>query len=94
SLTAGEAMGYRSGRIKYCAAVVSFALVSQCFRLGIAGVIHYSSSLYSGILLSASLPLVEVLAVVFFKDPYPPEKKGVALFLSLWGFVSYFYGEY
>ncbi|EPS58788.1 hypothetical protein M569_16026, partial [Genlisea aurea] len=89
----GEATGYRSGRIKYYAAVFSVALVCQCLRLGIAGVIHYSSSLYSGILLSVLLPLVEVLAVVFFKDEYPPEK-GIALFLSLWGFVSYFYGEY
>jgi fatty-acid desaturase len=38
------------------------------------------------------IPVTEVLAVMFFHEPFNGTK-GVALALSLWGFVSYFYGE-
>jgi hypothetical protein len=38
------------------------------------------------------LPLTEVLAVIFYKESFKAEK-GVSLVLSLWGFLSYFYGE-
>ena len=38
------------------------------------------------------LPVTEILAVIFYKENFQAEK-GVALALSLWGFVSYFYGE-
>ncbi|KAL0695571.1 hypothetical protein Bca4012_062751 [Brassica carinata] len=47
----------------------------------------------SGVLISALLPVTEVLAVVCLREKFQAEK-GVALLLSLWGFVSYFYGEY
>lgn len=36
--------------------------------------------------------MTEVLAVIIYKENFQAEK-GVALVLSLWGFVSYFYGE-
>jgi hypothetical protein len=38
------------------------------------------------------IPVTEVLAVMFFHETFNGTK-GVALALSLWGFVSYFYGE-
>ncbi|OWM79996.1 hypothetical protein CDL15_Pgr006300 [Punica granatum] len=67
--------------------------MGQFFFLGAVGVIFCASSLFSGILISLMLPLTEVLAVIFFKEKFQAEK-GVSLALSLWGFVSYFYGEF
>lgn len=52
-----------------------------------------ASSLLSGIIIAVLLPVTEVLAVVFYKEHFQAEK-GIALVLSLWGFTSYFYGEY
>ena len=69
------------------------ALIWQCFFLGAIGVIFCASSLLSGIIIAVLLPVTEVLAVVFYKEKFQAEK-GVALVLSLWGFASYFYGEY
>ncbi|KAK7268316.1 hypothetical protein RIF29_21013 [Crotalaria pallida] len=37
--------------------------------------------------------IIEILAVIFYKETFKAEK-GVSLVLSIWGFVSYFYGEY
>ncbi|KAL0324996.1 UNVERIFIED_CONTAM: Purine permease 3 [Sesamum radiatum] len=48
--------------------------------------------LHSGILISVLLPTIEVLAVIFYHEKFQAEK-GVSLFLSLWEFISYFFGE-
>ncbi|XLR04793.1 hypothetical protein S83_070991 [Arachis hypogaea] len=58
----------------------------QFFFLGAIGVIFCASSLLSGIIIAVFLP------VILYKENFEAEK-GVALVLSLWGFVSYFYGE-
>ncbi|KAL2515663.1 Uncharacterized protein Fot_29634 [Forsythia ovata] len=58
--------------------------------LSYVGVIFYGSSLLSDVLVTVSLPITESLAVLFFDEKFQPEK-GVALFLSPWGFVFYFF---
>lgn len=68
------------------------ALLWQFFFLGAIGVIFCASSLLSGIIIATLLPVTESLAVLFFHEKFQAEK-GLALTLSLWGFVSYFYGE-
>ena len=60
--------------------------------MGTVGIIFCASSLLSGILIAVLLPVTEILAVIFYREKFQAEK-GVALVLSLWGFVSYFYGE-
>ena len=60
--------------------------------MGAVGIIFCASSLLSGIVIAVLLPMTEILAVIFFREKFQAEK-GVALALSLWGFVSYFYGE-
>lgn len=72
--------------------VVFGAIAWQCFFLGALGVIFCASSLLSGIIIAAGLPVTEILGVIFYKENFKPEK-GVALALSLWGSISYFYGE-
>ncbi|XP_071737690.1 purine permease 1-like [Rutidosis leptorrhynchoides] len=88
-----EAKEFELGQTKYYAILCSSALIWQCFFLGAIGVIFCASSLLSGIIIAVLLPVTEVLAVVFYKEKFQVEK-GVALVLSLWGFTSYFYGEY
>ena len=72
--------------------LVLSAIVWQTFFLGAIGIIFCASSLLSGIVIAVLLPITEILAVIFYHEKFQAEK-GVALALSLWGFVSYFYGE-
>ncbi|KAJ4916748.1 Purine permease 1 [Raphanus sativus] len=81
------------GSAFYYTLVVMTGIVYQGLFLGAIGVVFCASSLASGVLISALLPVTEVLAVVCFQEKFQAEK-GVALLLSLWGFVSYFYGEF
>lgn len=76
----------------YYVVLVLSAIIWQFFYLGAIGVIFCSSSLLSGIIIAVLLPVNEILAVIFYSERFQAEK-GVALVLSLWGFVSYFYGE-
>ncbi|GAB2260439.1 hypothetical protein Droror1_Dr00011294 [Drosera rotundifolia] len=87
-----EAKDFELGEGMYCFVLVCSALVWQCFYLGAAGTIHYGSSLLSGIIIAMALPVTEVLAVIIYHEKFQQEK-AVSLALSLWGFVSYFYGE-
>lgn len=72
--------------------LVASAIIWQGFYLGIIGIIFCASSLLSGIVIAVLLPITEILAVIFYHEKFQAEK-GVSLVLSLWGFVSYFYGE-
>lgn len=72
--------------------LVASAIIWQGFYLGIIGIIFCASSLLSGIVIAVLLPMTEILAVIFYHEKFQAEK-GVALVLSLWGFISYFYGE-
>uniref|UniRef100_A0A7N0TR45 Probable purine permease n=1 Tax=Kalanchoe fedtschenkoi TaxID=63787 RepID=A0A7N0TR45_KALFE len=87
-----EAKEYGLGEMKYYTVVVWNAILWQCFFLGAIGVIFCASSLLSGVIIAVLLPFTEILAVIIFREKFQAEK-GVALVLSLWGFVSYFYGE-
>ncbi|KAI3513726.1 hypothetical protein L1887_21065 [Cichorium endivia] len=88
-----EADDFELGTIEYYTILCFNALVWQCFFLGAIGVIFCASSLLSGIIIAVCLPLTEVLGVLLYREKFQVEK-GVALVLSLWGFASYFYGEY
>lgn len=87
-----EAKEYELGEAKYYLVVVWNGIIWQCFFLGAIGVIFSTSSLVCGIVIAVLLPVTEILAVIFFQEKFQAEK-GVSLALSLWGFVSYFYGE-
>nr|AYQ58105.1 nicotine uptake permease 1 [Nicotiana goodspeedii] len=88
-----EAKQFNLGEARYYTVIVCTAAIWECFFVGIIGVIYCSSSLMSGVMIAVLLPVTEILAVIFFKEKFSGEK-GLALFLSLWGFVSYFYGEF
>ncbi|CAL0319321.1 unnamed protein product [Lupinus luteus] len=87
-----EARQFDHGEVVYYIVLVGIAILYQCFFVGAIGVVFCASSLLSGVIVAAFLPVTEVLAVIFFKEKFNAEK-GVSLILSLWGFASYFYGE-
>ncbi|KAL1217394.1 Purine permease 3 [Cardamine amara subsp. amara] len=87
-----EAKEFKLGEAMFYVVIVFSAIIWQGFFLGAIGLIFCASSLVSGIMISVLLPITEVLAVVFYHEKFQAEK-GLSLALSLWGFVSYFYGE-
>lgn len=88
-----EARAFGLGETTYYVVVVCSAIIWQCFFLGAVGVIFSASSLLCAIIIAVLLPVTEILAVIFYHEKFQAEK-GVSLILSLWGFVSYFYGEF
>lgn len=93
-MIAREAREFKiGGSVFYYALIVITGIIWQGFFLGAIGIVFCASSLASGVLISVLLPVTEVFAVVCFREKFQAEK-GVSLLLSLWGFVSYFYGEF
>ncbi|XP_010939715.1 purine permease 3 [Elaeis guineensis] len=88
-----EAQECELGELRYYELLIWSAILWQFFFLGTVGAIFYGSALLAGIIMAVLIPVTEVLAVVFFHEPFSGGK-GVALALALWGFVSYFYGEF
>lgn len=87
-----EAGEFGLGETTYYIVVVVTAIVWQCFFIGAIGVVFCDSSLLSGIIVAVLLPVTEILGVIFYSESFKAEK-GISLVLSLWGFISYFYGE-
>ncbi|KAL8116583.1 purine permease 3-like [Apium graveolens] len=88
-----EAEEFKLGKTMYYLVLFFDTILWQLFHLGATGVIFCGSSLLSGILIATLLPVTETLAVLFFHDKFQVEK-AVSLALCLWGFLSYFYGEF
>ncbi|XP_058089696.1 purine permease 3-like [Magnolia sinica] len=88
-----EANQYELGQAKYYVVLVSGAIVFQMVFLGSMGLIFCTSSLFAGVVTATLLPVTEIAAVIVFSEKFTGEK-GMALALCLWGFTSYFYGDY
>ncbi|XP_026391459.1 purine permease 3-like isoform X2 [Papaver somniferum] len=88
-----EANDFELGKARYYIIMVVTAIVWQLSGVGTVGVIFYTSALFNGILGSVLIPLTGVAAVIFYHESFTA-LKGMALALCLWGFCSYFYGEY
>lgn len=72
--------------------VITVLTWQMCF-MGTAGLIFLTSSLHSGVCMTAVVSANVVGGVVFFKDNFGSEK-AVATALCVWGLGSYLYGEY
>ena len=51
------------------------------------------SSLFSNVISVLGLPVIPVLAVIFFHDKMDGVK-AISMVLAIWGFISYFYQHY
>ncbi|KAK9130047.1 hypothetical protein Sjap_010534 [Stephania japonica] len=88
-----EANEFAPGKAIYCLTLVGVAVFFQLGFLGILGVISSASSLFAGILSAVLVPIIEIASFVAYHESFTREK-GMSLALCLWGFCSYFYGEY
>ncbi|KAE8820381.1 purine permease 3-like [Hordeum vulgare] len=87
-----EARRFDLGEAGYYFILVSSATAFQCFFIGMIGAIFYGSALLAGVIMTLLISVTEVFAVLLFHEPFNGTK-GVALAISIWGFISYFYGE-
>ncbi|XP_062208533.1 probable purine permease 4 [Phragmites australis] len=77
----------------YWAVVAALVVTWQACFMGTAGMVYLTSSLHSGVCMTAVLTANVIGGVVVFHDPFGSEK-AVATVLCVWGFSSYLYGEY
>jgi hypothetical protein len=88
-----EMTGYKSGKVSYLMNLIWTAVSWQLFGIGCVGLIFKVSSLFSNVISTLGLPIVPVLAVVFFKDKMSGIKV-ISMILAIWGFASYIYQHY
>ncbi|KAF9611128.1 hypothetical protein IFM89_027072 [Coptis chinensis] len=88
-----EANEYGLGSGMYYTVLVAGAVVWQLSFIGGVGVVFCANSLLNGVLSAVLLPITEIAAVIAYQENFNGEK-ALALVLCLWGFTSYFYGEY
>ncbi|KAL5551236.1 hypothetical protein UlMin_001412 [Ulmus minor] len=88
-----EMKEYQKGKVSYVMTLVWIALTWQISSVGLLGLIFEVSSLFSNVISTLALPVVPILAVIFFKDKMNGVKV-IALLLALWGFLSYIYQHY
>ncbi|KAI5084039.1 hypothetical protein GOP47_0000208 [Adiantum capillus-veneris] len=88
-----EAMHFGLGTVAYVQTLFWSAVGWQLYMVGGAGVIFLASCLFSCCLMTVMIPVLPLLAVAFFNDSFSAVK-GLAMALSLWGFISYTYGGY
>ncbi|KAH7283357.1 hypothetical protein KP509_34G003100 [Ceratopteris richardii] len=88
-----EAMAFETGIAAYVNTLLWSAVGWQLYLLGGVGIVFLASSLLSCSFMTAMIPVLPLLAVVFFHDDFSAEK-GLAMVLSIWGFISYLYGSY
>ncbi|MCD7460184.1 hypothetical protein HAX54_043033 [Datura stramonium] len=88
-----EAEEFGLGQNKYYMILALSTIALQMMMIGNLGVIFCSSALLSGIVNALLVPIQQIFAVIFLPESFNSEK-WMALAMCLWGFASYFYGEY
>nr|CAB3503048.1 unnamed protein product [Digitaria exilis] len=92
-MIAGEAAGFRGGKVRYAATLAGTAVAWQAANLGQVRLVARVSSLFANATGTVQLPLVPVFAVVLFGDRMSGVKV-VAMLMAVWGFLSYVYQHY
>ncbi|XP_022757799.1 probable purine permease 11 isoform X2 [Durio zibethinus] len=88
-----EMKEYQEGKISYLMTLIWTAVTWQISSIGLLGLIFEVSSLFSNVISTLSLPVIPILAVVFFHDKMDGVK-AMAMLLAFWGFLSYIYQHY
>ncbi|KAI8529858.1 hypothetical protein RHMOL_Rhmol11G0006700 [Rhododendron molle] len=84
---------YQKGKVSYLMTLIWTAITWQISSIGLLGLIFEVSSLFSNVISTLALPVVPILAVLFFHDKMDGVKV-IAMVLAIWGFVSYIYQHY
>ncbi|KAK2451512.1 putative purine permease [Trifolium repens] len=84
---------YEIGKACYVLVLTFIAISWKVFNIGCVGLIFEISSLFSNAISVLGLPIVPILAVVFFNEKMNGIK-AISLVLAVWGFISYVYQQY
>ena len=84
---------FELGKFIYVGTLIWIAIAWQIFNIGAAGLIYEVSSLFSNVISVLGLPVIPVLAVIFFHDKMDGVK-AISMVLAIRGFISYFYQNY
>ncbi|KAJ7947268.1 Purine permease [Quillaja saponaria] len=84
---------FELGKTSYILTLSWTAITWQLFGIGCTGLIFEVSALFSNAISVLGLPIVPVLAVIFFHDQMHGIKV-ISMLLAIWGFVSYAYQHY
>lgn len=88
-----EVEEFELGKFSHAMTLIETAIASQLFVIGAIGLIFKVSSLFSNAISVLGLPVIPILAVIFFHDKMDAVK-AIAMVLAIWGFVSYVYQCY
>lgn len=88
-----EMNGFELGKMSYIMTLIWTAMCWQVYTIGSLGLIVKVSSLFSNVVAALGLPIVPILAVIFFHETMDGVKV-VSILLAIWGFVSYTYPAY
>ncbi|XP_030972014.1 probable purine permease 10 isoform X4 [Quercus lobata] len=84
---------FELGKVSYIMTLVWTAIMWEVSAIGCVGLIFEVSSLFSNAISVLGLPIVPVLAAIFFHDKIGGIKV-ISMVLAIWGFVSYVYQQY
>ncbi|KAK0579454.1 hypothetical protein LWI29_026529 [Acer saccharum] len=90
---AQEMEEYKLGKVSYVMNLVWTAITWQVFSIGSVGMIIEASSLFANAISVLGLPIVPVLAVIFFHDKMNGLKV-ISTLLAIWGFLSFVFQHY
>ncbi|TKY47022.1 purine permease 9 [Spatholobus suberectus] len=88
-----EMKEYEMGKASYLLNLTSTAILWQLFTIGCVGLIFEVSSLFANAISALGVPIVPMLAVVFFHDKMHGIK-AISMILAIWGIISYVYQQY
>ncbi|XP_062073780.1 probable purine permease 11 [Humulus lupulus] len=88
-----EMKEYQESKVSYVMTLIWIALTWQICSVGLLGLIFEVSSLFSNVISTLALPVIPILAVIFFHDKMNGLKV-IAMVLAIWGFLSYIYQHY
>ncbi|XP_049381959.1 purine permease 21-like [Solanum stenotomum] len=84
---------YKLGKVSYVMTLVWNALAWQIYTIGLLSLIMKVSALFANVITALSVPLIPVLALIFF-DEKMSGVKVISMILAIWGFLSYGYQQY
>ncbi|XP_050368309.1 purine permease 21-like [Argentina anserina] len=88
-----EMEAFELGKVSYIMNLAWTAITWALFSIGTVGLVFEASSLFSNAISAVGLPIVPVIAVIFFHDKMDGIK-AMSMVLAIWGFISYVYQHY
>ncbi|KAL2322806.1 hypothetical protein Fmac_027185 [Flemingia macrophylla] len=88
-----EMKEYEMGKASYFLTLTFTTILWQLFTIGCVGLISEVSSLFSNAISVLGVPVVPILAVIFFHDKMHGIK-AISMVLAIWGIISYVYQQY